>query len=121
MSKNVIVVDDDPDILKSVKTLFEYEGFKVHAVKNGKECLDQLEKGVKGVLLLDIMMPEMDGWDTIREIVDRGFSKNVDILIITAIGTSDHEKMKGLEPYIQDYISKPFNPNKLVKSVKQLS
>ena len=119
MRKTMIVVDDDPDILDSIKTLFEHEGYEVFTAKNGMECLDKLENGFRGVILLDIMMPGMDGWDTVKEIVNRGLVNNVNIFVITAIGTSDHKKMKGLEPYIFDYIPKPFDPAKLVKSVKQ--
>ncbi len=119
MKKAMIVVDDDADILNSIKTLFEHEGYKVTAVKNGRECIHRIEQGFKGVVLLDIMMPEMDGWDTIRAIVEKDLITNVNIFLITAIGTSNHEKMKGLEPYIRDYIAKPFNPDTLIQSVSQ--
>jgi DNA-binding response OmpR family regulator len=118
-----MVVDDDTDIIQSIKKAFEKEGHMVQSAKTGMECLDKLEKGFEGILLIDIMMPHMDGWDTIKQIVNRGFIKNVDILVITAIGTppEHQEKMRGLEPYIQDYISKPFSIFDLIKSVKKLS
>ena len=121
MRKNILVVDDDSDILRSVRDIFEHEGHEVFTVKNGIECIDKLEKGFEGIILLDIMMPEMDAWDTLKEIVNRGLEKNVEILIITAIGTSHHEKMKGLEPYIYDYVAKPFNIDELVRRIKKVN
>jgi len=120
MSKDILVVDDDTDILHSIKEIFKHQGHNVLTVNNGFECITKLEHGFNGILLLDIMMPGMDGWDTIKEIVRRGLDKNVEILIITAIGTSNHEKMNGVESYIHDYIVKPFNVNDLVQSVKNL-
>ena len=120
MKKDILAVDDDTDILRSVKDIFEHQGHEVFTVSNGFECIKKVENGFKGIILLDIMMPGMDGWDTIREIVQRGLDKNVEILIITAIGTSDHDKMFGVESYIHDYIVKPFNVSDLVESVEKV-
>ena len=118
--KNILVVDDDQDILLSIKQIFEHEGFDVETVTSGEECIEHLEKGFKGIVLIDIMMPSMDGWDTIREIVDRGFTQDIEILVITANGTANREKMIGLEPYVQDYIVKPFDMKSLVENIKNL-
>ena len=59
--KNIMVVDDDPDILLSLQELFEREGFEVTTADNGRNCLLELEKGFQGIIILDIMMPIMDG------------------------------------------------------------
>jgi len=120
MDKRLMVVDDDPDILITIRKIFENEGYEVLTVDTGKDCINELERGFKGVILMDIMMPFMDGWDTIMEIMNRGFEKNVIISILTARGTPDHERMKGLESYIYDYITKPFDVNKLVSNVRQM-
>jgi len=120
MRRDILVVDDDTDILHSVKDIFEHQGHEVFTVNNGFDCIQKLENGFNGIVLLDITMPGMDGWDTIKEIVKRGLEKNVEILIITAIGTSNHEKMYGAESYVHDYIVKPFNVNDLVESVENL-
>lgn len=120
MEKKLMVVDDDPDILITIRSIFEKEGYEVFTVDSGKDCLKELERGFKGVILIDIMMPFMDGWDTIREIVDSGLSKNVTISIVTAKGTYNHEKMKGLEACIHDYIVKPFNIQELISNVKNI-
>ena len=120
MDKRLMVVDDDPDILITIRKIFENEGYEVLTVDTGKDCINELERGFKGVILMDIMMPFMDGWDTIMEIMNRGFEKNVIISILTARGNPDHERMKGLESYIYDYITKPFDVNKLVSNVRQM-
>jgi DNA-binding response OmpR family regulator len=117
MNKKLMVVDDDPDILITIRNIFEREGYEVLTVDSGSDCIKELEHGFKGVILMDIMMPFMDGWDTIKEIVEKGFITGVTISIVTAKGTPDHEKMKGLESYVRDYITKPFNVQELVSNV----
>lgn len=117
MNKRIMIVDDEPDVLFALRTIFERKKFEVIAVKNGFECLKELEKGFKGVILMDIMMPGMDGWDTIKTIVQRGLIKGVAIEIITGKGTKDHEKIAGLESYIRDYLAKPLDTKQLLASI----
>ena len=119
MGKKIMIVDDDPDILITIRRIFEDEGFEVLTVDSGRDCLEELKKGFRGVILLDIMMPFMDGWDTVKEIVEKGFSQGVSITIVTANGTPRSDKMKGLETYIHDYISKPFDVKSLILNVKE--
>jgi DNA-binding response OmpR family regulator len=120
MDKKIMIVDDDPDILISFRQVFEKEGFKVYTVDSGMDCIKEIENGFKGVILIDIMMPFMDGWDTIEEIKKKGLEKNVKISIITAKGSQDHLKMKQFSSYILDYITKPINVKKLVYNVKDM-
>lgn len=120
MNKKLMIVDDDPDILITIRKIFEKEGFEVYTVDSGKDCIKEVEKGFKGIILMDIMMPFMDGWDTIDEIKKRGLSKEVIISILTAKGTTDHEKLQGLQDQIHDYIAKPFQVEKLINNVKQM-
>jgi DNA-binding response OmpR family regulator len=115
-----MIVDDDPDILISIRKIFEREGYEVFTVDSGMDCIKELERGFKGIVLMDIMMPFMDGWDTIQEITNRGLSKNIVISILTAKGTPDHDKIKGLQPHIYDYITKPFDVKSLISNVKSM-
>jgi DNA-binding response OmpR family regulator len=121
MRKNILIVDDDFDVRTTVKSIFEFEGYEVWSAENGADCLELLEKGFTGILLIDLMMPQMDGWATIKEIVKRGLQKNVNIIVITAIGTSRHHKMKGLEPYVLDYIEKQFYITELIENIKKIN
>ena len=119
MEKRVMLVDDEADVLSSLKTVFERHKYDVITVTNGVECLKEIEKGFKGIILIDLMMPEMDGWETIQEIVNRGLSKNVAIAIITGKGTKDFQKMSLLGSYIFDYLAKPLDITQLISSVEK--
>lgn len=119
MNNKIMVVDDETDILASIRALFEKQNYEVTTVESGEECIQALEKGFRGVILMDIMMPNMDGWDTIKKIVDRGLIKNVAINIITGKGTKDHQKLGQLGSYVYDYLTKPIDINQLIDSVKK--
>lgn len=117
--KRIMIVDDEEDILISLKTILQKQNFDVITVSNGKECLKELKKGFKGIILMDLMMPNMDGWETINEIVKKGYINNVAISVITGKGTRDYQKMSLLGSYIFDYLSKPFDTEKLILSVEK--
>ena len=119
MDKKLMIVDDELDVLFSLKIIFEHQKFDVITVTNGKECLREIENGFKGVILMDLMMPEMDGWTTIHEIVKRGYTKNVAISIITGKGANNYQEMSLLGSYIFDYLVKPFDINQLIDSVER--
>ena len=123
MVKDILVVDDDKDILFTFKQLLNHQNRVVFTAQSGKECLKRLNQGFEGIVLIDIMMPEMDGWDTIHEIVQQGLQEKIDIIVITARGSHNHEKIHGLEPYIFDYIPKPFDIdtiNNLLERLQEL-
>ena len=117
MKNRLMIVDDDPDILITVRYLFEGKEFEVYTVDNGRDCIKELERGFKGIILMDIMMPFMDGWDTIQEIVKKGFTQDVILLIISVKGIPNDAKSRGLEQYVQEYIPKPFDAKQLVSIV----
>jgi DNA-binding response OmpR family regulator len=120
MDKKIMIVDDDPDVLVFLRSVFEQQGFEVLTVDGGIDCIEELEQGFKGIILMDLIMPFMDGWNTLREIIKRKLNKDVVISIMTAYGPPDPEKMKGLESYIHDYIPKPFNLQKLISQVNSI-
>jgi len=119
MKNKLMIVDDDPDVLVAVRYIFEDEGFEVYTVDNGRDCLEELERGFKGIVLMDIMMPFISGWDTIQAIVNNGFTHDVKILIMSVKGWPDDAKARELEPYVQGYIPKPFDAEHLVSIVTQ--
>ena len=117
MKKRIMIVDDDPDILISIRKIFEKEGYEVFTVDSGKDCIHEVENGFKGPILMDIMMPFMDGWDTIEELTKRGLSKNIIVSILTAKDIPDPD-INELKEYIKDYIIKPFEPQELSTIVR---
>lgn len=114
-----MVVDDDPDLLFTIEAIFKREeDIDLTTVESGEKCLEVMEEGFEGVILMDIMMPNMDGWDTIEEIVDRGYIEGVIIVMLTA-KNKPGKKRQGLEEYVLDYIKKPFANKDLVGSVEE--
>ena len=116
MSKKIMIVDDDADILVTLRMFFEKNDFEVIAVDSGKDCIKELQQGFKGVVLLDITMPFMDGWETLREIIRLGLNEQVVISIITANACAKDQSSE-VSSYICEFISKPFNLNQLIGSV----
>lgn len=118
MNYEVMIVDDDESIRIALKELFHSEGINVIEAEGANECLNKLDEGFKGVILMDIMMPEKDGWDAVRAIIDRDlFKGDILIVMLTAKDVPD-EKMLGLQEYVVDYITKPFESEELVSKVK---
>jgi CheY-like chemotaxis protein len=114
---NVMIVDDNEFIRVSVEIICQSEEIGLTSVASGAECLAQLEAGFRGVILMDIMMPEMDGWDTIREMVNRDLYPGNIVVMLTGMGEPD-AKMDGVQEYVTDYMTKPFGPDQLVESLQ---
>ncbi|GAA5346061.1 envelope stress response regulator transcription factor HitR [Planifilum fimeticola] len=112
----ILVVDDDAHIRELVNHFLSLEGFEVHEAADGKEVLGLLETVSVDLVIMDIMMPEMDGWELCRELRDVG---DVPILMLTAKGET-RQKVKGFELGADDYLVKPFDPLELVARVKAL-
>jgi DNA-binding response OmpR family regulator len=119
MVKRIMVVDDEPDVLFSLKILLERNNYDVVIAHNGNECLREMEKGFKGIVLMDLMMPNMDGWETINEIIKRGLMSNIEIEIITGNGTKAFQRMTEMGSYIFDYMVKPLDIRKLLLSIER--
>lgn len=113
-----MIVDDDPSILVAVRMVFEDEGYEVFTASSGDECIKELENGFKGVILMDIMMPKMDGWDTIEKIVNKNLHKGNIITMLTAKDIPDI-KMNPLKEYVTDYLTKPFEADEIVETVDE--
>ena len=118
MSKKVLIVDDEPDILFTVSSMLEMNGYEVIKASGGKDCIKQLNKHNPDLVLLDIMMPEMSGWDVAAIIKDNPSWSNIPIIFLTAKGDTMSIGMGGLAA--QDYIVKPFNIKDLKERVEQI-
>jgi len=117
--QRVLLVDDDQDILDLVKYNLEKEGFEVETADNGIEGVKKAKKFLPELILLDVMMPEMDGMETCIEIRDIPDLKNTLIAFLTARG-EDYSQIAGFEAGADDYITKPIKPRVLVSRVKAL-
>jgi DNA-binding response OmpR family regulator len=114
--KKILLVDDERLFVKGLKRSLEANGYEVNAAYDGKEALVQLTKKYVDLVILDIMLPEMDGLEVCRQL--RQFS-NVPVIMLTAKG-DDIDKIVGLEIGADDYLSKPFNTRELLARVKAI-
>ena len=113
---NILVVDDEPNIQELVKMYLEKEGYKIELAANGKEAIDRLESFKPALVVLDLMLPDIDGYEVCREIRKKG---EVAVLMLTA-RKEDIDKIVGLELGADDYMTKPFNPRELVARIKAI-
>jgi len=109
----VLVVDDEPDTIMLLKHLLIAHGFNVSGATSGLECLKKFEEISPDVILLDIMMPEMDGMETLREL--RKIS-NVPVIIVSAMGQKS-QIVSALESGVDDYVTKPFNNAEVIARI----
>jgi len=117
---NVMIVDDDAHVRIAVKTVLSDAGFNITTASGGEECIQFIKEGFSGIILLDVMMPDMDGWDTISAILDQKMEKEVVIIMLTAKDNPD-AKMIGLQEYVIDYMTKPFDNEELIERVNFFS
>ena len=117
MSNSIMIVDDNEYVRASVEIICNSMQWEITSAASGEECLSHLASGFRGVILMDIMMPEMDGWDTIREIVQRNLYEGNVIVMLTGMGEPD-SKMDGVQEYVIDYMTKPFGPDQLIESLQ---
>ncbi|MGG1675878.1 response regulator transcription factor [Neobacillus sp. NRS-1170] len=114
----ILMVDDDPHIRKLIRVLLSEEGFTTLEALDGKEALSLLDSEKADLIILDIMMPNMDGWDFCRHIREY-YSDSLPILMLTAKGETT-QKVKGFELGADDYLVKPFHPAELIARIKAL-
>lgn len=110
----IVTADDDPQLLRLVKRNLELEGYDVIAVSDGAQALEQVETQAPDLVLLDVMMPKMDGFSVLERV--REFS-SVPTIMLTARG-QDQDKVRGLDLGADDYLTKPFSVDELLARVR---
>jgi two-component system, OmpR family, KDP operon response regulator KdpE len=114
MSQTVLVVDDEPKLVDLVRTILEKEDFNVLEAANGRQAIQRVREDLPDVVLLDVMMPEMDGFEALKEIRN---GSNVPVIMLTVQAT-ENDKVRGLELGADDYVAKPFDHRELVSRVR---
>ena len=126
MAGKILVVDDDPDILDAVAMILESQGYQVVTARDGIEGLATLKAEQPDLMILDLLMPKMDGFAVCKELQDPRWSKyrDVPILILTSVreeaSRRRYELETGLELDVDDYIEKPMSPDVLLTRVNTL-
>ncbi len=112
--RKILVVDDEERMVRFIRLNLEHDGFLVSEAFNGKEAIQQLRDVAPDLILLDVMMPDLDGFEVLERIRE---SNKVPVLMLTAKGEED-DRVRGLELGADDYITKPFSPREMVSRVK---
>ncbi|MDH4227933.1 MAG: response regulator [Deltaproteobacteria bacterium] len=115
----ILAVDDNPQNLELLEALLESRGYGVVKAYNGKEALKKAEEFVPDIILLDVLMPQMDGFEACRRFKERKETKLVPIIMLTALDSLE-DKVKGLECGADDFVTKPFQAPELLARVKSL-
>ena len=110
----VLVVDDEPRVVQLVSMNLKLEGFDVISAADGYEALEKVTKGMPDIVILDIMMPDMDGYETLKRIRDLS---QVPVIFLSVKG-EEEDRVRGLDLGADDYITKPFSPRELVSRVR---
>jgi DNA-binding LytR/AlgR family response regulator len=118
-SINVLVVDDDPSIVEMIKLGLETDGMHVLSAGDGAEALDVLARDAVDVILLDIMMPKVDGWMALMEVRNNPLTADIPVIMLTA-KTQDLAKILAFKQGVQQYVTKPFNILELAARVRSL-
>ncbi len=115
----ILLVDDEPDILEFLSYNLKKEGYEILTASNGKDAISMAKKEVPHLIVLDVMMPEMDGIETCREIREQKGLQDVLIAFLTA-RSEDYTQIAGFEVGADDYITKPIKPRVFISRVKAL-
>jgi two-component system KDP operon response regulator KdpE len=113
-NKRILVVDDEERIVRFIRLNLEQDGFQVEEAFNGKSAMDKLRQTLPDLILLDVMLPDIEGFDVLAMIRE---NHDVPIIMLTA-KTEEDDRVRGLELGADDYVTKPFSPRELVSRVR---
>lgn len=115
----ILLVDDEPDIVFTSKIILEKEGHQVIVAKNGEECLEMLDDVKPNLILLDVMMPGMDGWETCRKIKKNKKTKDTPVVMFTVRASHDSVKKSKEYAHADFHINKPFKKDELLNVIRK--
>ena len=116
--KRILCIEDEPDMIELIRLILSRHGFEVSGANGGVEGARKIREEMPDLVLLDIMMPDMDGWEVYQQIKADENTKDIPVIVVTA-KAQNIDKVLGLHiAKVDDYISKPFTPDDLLESVK---
>jgi DNA-binding response OmpR family regulator len=118
--KVVVCIEDEPEMIMLIKAILNRKGYEVMGANNGREGLETIERVKPDLILLDLMMPGMDGWEVYQKLKASDAMQHIPVIVVTAKAQSI-DKMLGLHiAKVDDYIAKPFSPQELVDSIEKV-
>ena len=122
--KRILVVDDDPDFNSSLSAILKKNGFNTEAAYDGKEGLEKMRADRPDLVILDVMMPVMDGYTACRTMKGDDALADIPVILLTAVGShissTKYTHQDGMDTEADDYVSKPTTPEEILRSVKNL-
>jgi DNA-binding response OmpR family regulator len=119
--KTVVYIEDDPEMIDLVTLIVGRRGYQVKGAHGGREGLDFVQQNPPDLILLDLMMPDMDGWDVYHQLKAYESTRDIPVIIITA-KSQEIDRVLGLHiAKVDDYISKPFRPQELLDSMDRVT
>jgi len=115
----IFVVDDEPDVVELLRTILEAEGFEVEATTDGRSALPRIVDRPPDLLLLDLMMPDMDGFELLKLVRQDPRGRDIRVLVLSA-RTGPQDQLESLQLGANAYVFKPFSPRDLVRQVRSL-
>jgi CheY-like chemotaxis protein len=119
-SARILCIDDEPGVFELVSLILKSQNIKVEGVNSGKEGLELMRQDPPDAVLLDVMMPEMDGWEVYKQMRSDDKLKHIPVIIVTARNSSFEEIIARERAGVSDYLTKPFLPNDLRKSLARV-
>jgi two-component system KDP operon response regulator KdpE len=113
-NKRILVVDDEERIVRFIRLNLEQDGFQVVEANTGKQAMEKLRQSLPDLMLLDVMLPDLDGFQVLRMVRE---NHDVPVIMLTA-KTEEDDRVRGLELGADDYVTKPFSPRELVSRVR---
>jgi DNA-binding response OmpR family regulator len=118
--KRVVCIEDEPEMIDLVRLILSRKGFQVVGAMGGREGLEAIQREKPDLVLLDLMMPDMDGWEVYQKVKADDETKGIPVIVVTAKAQSI-DKVLGLHiAKVDDYITKPFGPQELLESVEKV-
>ena len=119
-SRLIVYIEDDIEMIDLVTLILNRRGYQVKGAHGGREGLDLVQKEPPDLILLDLMMPDLDGWDLYQQLKANDTTKDIPVIIITAKAQAI-DRVLGLHiAKVEDYISKPFRPQELIESIEKV-
>ena len=118
--KRIICIEDEPEMVDLIRLILSRRGFEVSGSQGGQDGLEIVRKELPDLILLDLMMPDLDGWEVYQQLRADDKTKHIPVIVVTAKAQSI-DKVLGLHiAKVEDYIAKPFSPQELIESVEKV-
>ena len=119
-TRRVVYIEDEPEMIDLIRLILARKDIEVMGADGGREGLDLIRRTLPDIVLLDLMMPDMDGWEVYQQLKAEESTKNIPVIVITA-KAQNIDKVLGLHiAKVDDYIAKPFSPKDLIASIEKV-